>query len=179
MSFFDPERFKIDLSQSYEIEEIKATKKTAPAVLKKLIGLMKKHGETKHVFGMYTGNQRFYLLTLKNEDIIEEIVAEDKSKAWKKLDVTILHYTVFDRVLGIAQQTAEKVTYTQNAEEAVKMVDEKGYQVAFLLNPTKVTEITAIASKTEKMPHKSTFFYPKLLSGLVVNKIVHGDKIKL
>lgn len=179
LSFFDLERFKIDLSQAYEIEELKATKRSAPATLKKLLQLMQKKGESKHVFGMYAGNHRFYLLTLKNEDSIEEMVGEEKTKAWKKLDVTILHYTIFDHALGMAQQTAEKVTYTQNAEEAVKMVDEKGFQVAFLLNPTKIAEITAIASKMEKMPHKSTFFYPKLLSGLVVNKIVHGEKIKL
>ena len=59
------------------------------------------------------------------------------------------------------------------------MVDEKGCLVAFLLNPTKIEEIIAIASKLEKMPQKSTYFYPKLLSGLVLNKITHGEKIKL
>ena len=67
----------------------------------------------------------------------------------------------------------------QLGPEACCSFDHKGYNVAFFLNPTHIEEITAIASKLEKMPQKSTYFYPKLLSGLVINKIVHGDKIKL
>jgi uncharacterized protein (DUF1015 family) len=91
----------------------------------------------------------------------------------------VLHYAVFDRILGIASQTEDKVIYVKDEEEAVKLVDEGKCQAAFFLNPTRIEEITSIASKLEKMPHKSTYFYPKLLSGLVINRIVHGEKVKL
>lgn len=179
LSYFDQERFKQELAQYFYFTAYKAGKKSAQKVLKKLLCDMQKNGQTNRVFGLYLGNFRYYLLTLKDESVVEEMVAEEKPKAWKKLDVTILHYAIFDRILGIASQTAEKVVYTHNAEEAVKMVDAKGFQVALLLNPAKISEIIAIASKLEKMPHKSTCFYPKLLSGLVLNKIVHGEKVEV
>jgi uncharacterized protein (DUF1015 family) len=107
------------------------------------------------------------------------MVEEEKPKAWKRLDTNILHYTIFDALLGIAQETEDKVVYVKDSDDAMSMVDKKDGQAAFLLNATKIEEITAIASKLEKMPQKTTYFYPKLLSGLVLNKIVHGDKIKL
>jgi uncharacterized protein (DUF1015 family) len=128
---------------------------------------------------MYLGNGHFALLSLKDEELVEELVAEEKPKAWKRLDTTILHYTVFDNILNIALEIEEKVIYVKDPLAALKLVDEKKAQVAFLLNPTKIEEITTIASKLEKMPQKSTYFWPKLLSGLVLNKIVHGEKVKL
>ncbi len=177
--YFDPLRFEQELGRFFEVTPYKASRKTAPRIRRKLLRDMEKKGIEKHVFGMYLGQNRYYLLTLKDENFVEEMVEEEKPKAWKNLDVTVLHYSIFDRIMGIAEQTADKVTYTNEDEEAVKLVDEKGYQVAFFMNPTKIEEVTSIASKLEKMPHKSTFFYPKLLSGLVLNKIVHGEKIKL
>jgi uncharacterized protein (DUF1015 family) len=50
------------------------------------------------------------------------------------------------------------------------------YQIAFFLNPTKIEQVVAVADKYEKMPQKSTFFYPKLLTGLVMYKMDHPEK---
>ena len=176
---FDPGGFERQLEQFFDIEFYQASKKSAPATLKKLMHNLEKAGREKHAFGLYLGKQRFALLTFKDEKLMDEMVEEEKPRAWKMLDTNILHYTVFDRILGIAQETSSKVTYTKDDEEAVKMVDEKGFSMAFLLNPTRIDEIVSVASKLEKMPQKSTYFYPKLLSGLVINKIVHGEKVKL
>jgi uncharacterized protein (DUF1015 family) len=132
----------------------------------------------KHAFGLYLGNHRYYLLTLKDEASVEEMVAEEKPSAWKKLDVTILHYTVFDRLLNIAQETEDKVTYFKRDDDAIRAVDSGKAIMAILMNPTRIEEIVAVASELEKMPHKSTYFYPKLLSGLVINRFEHGDKVK-
>ncbi|NQT30181.1 MAG: DUF1015 domain-containing protein [Candidatus Saganbacteria bacterium] len=177
--YFDPARFEKELEKYYEVKPYKASKKNAKRTQKKLLADLAKAGLDRHAFGMYLGDNLYFLLTLKDEDLVDELVEEEKPKAWKHLDVTILHYTVFDRLLGISHETEDKVMYVKEASEAIRRVDEKGAQIAFFLNPTKVEEITAIASKLEKMPHKSTYFYPKLLSGLVFNKIVHGEKIKL
>lgn len=179
LPYFDPVRFEKDLAQYFEVTPYKAGKKSAKRVRAKLLRDIKKKGVEKHAFGMYLGHHRYYLLVLKDESAIEELMPEDKPRAWKNLDTNVLHYTVFDRLLGIAQQTESKLVYVKAEEEAVRLVDEENGQVAFFLNATKIEEITAIASKLEKMPQKSTYFYPKLLSGLVLNKIVHGDKIKL
>ncbi|OGC24078.1 hypothetical protein A2291_02220 [candidate division WOR-1 bacterium RIFOXYB2_FULL_42_35] len=182
LAFFNPVEFLKSLEQFFDIEEFKASKKTVMAVRKKLAKDLEKAGQTKHAFGLYLGNNHYYLITLKDEKTVDEMVEEEKPKAWKRLDTTILHYVVFDRILGIARQIPDKVSYTKSAkseDQVFEMVDKQGYQIAFLLNPTKIEEIVAIASKLEKMPQKSTFFYPKLLSGLVLNKIVHGEKIGL
>jgi uncharacterized protein (DUF1015 family) len=176
--YFDPLRFEQDLAQLFDVKPYPATKKNADQVRKKLLKDMSAAGAGKHAFGLYLGNNRYYLLTLRDEGTVEELVAEEKPQAWKQLDVTVLHYAVFDRLLNIAQETEDKVSYFKSAEEAVKAVDEKGATMAFLLNPTRIEEIVAVAGALEKMPHKSTYFYPKLLSGLVVNRFEHGEKIK-
>jgi uncharacterized protein (DUF1015 family) len=178
LAYFDQIRFEADLAEYYEVVPYPATKKTVAAVRKKLAKDMAKAAE-KHAFGLYLGNYKYYLLTLRDEALVDEMVAEEKPKAWKHLDVTILHYTVFDRLLNMANETEDKVTYFKNEEEAIKAVDEKGALMAILLNPTRIEEIIAVASELEKMPHKSTYFYPKLLSGLVLNRFEHGDKLKL
>lgn len=180
LAYFDPQRFEKELERFFEVEAYKAGKKSTLKVRKKLLRDMARMGRDKHVFGLYLGSNRYYLLTLKDERIVEEMVEEEKPKTWKKLDVTILRSTILENTIGISREGGDdKITYTNDEDEAVRMVDEKGAQAAFFLNPTKIEEIISIASKQEKMPHKSTFFYPKLLSGLVLNKIVHGEKIKL
>jgi len=178
LTYFEPARFEQDLAQYFEVKTYAATRKTSTNVRKKLIKDLGKVGAEKHAFGLYLGNNRYFLLTLRDENVVEEMVEEEKPKAWKKLDVTILHYLVFDRLLNIAKETEDKVIYTKSEEEAVQLVDEKGNSMAFFLNPTKIDEIVAIASKLEKLPHKSTYFYPKLLSGLVMNRFEINEKIK-
>jgi len=177
LAYFDPLRFEQDLALYFEVAPYQATKRTADKVRKKLLKDMGKLAD-KHAFGLYLGNNRYFLLTLRDEKTVEEMVAEEKPRAWKKLDATILHYVVFDRLLNIAQETEDKMTYFKSEAEAIKLVDDQKAVMAFLLNPTKIEEIVAVASELEKMPHKSTYFYPKLLSGLVMNRFDHGEKVK-
>lgn len=177
LAYFDAIRFEQDLSLYFNLTPYPATRKNKDKVMKKLMKDVAKAAD-KHAFGLYLGDGKLFMLTLRDEKDVEEMVAEEKPKAWKKLDVTILHYVVFDRLLNIAQETEDKVTYTQNEEEALKLVDDKGALMAFILNPTRAEEIVAIASELEKMPHKSTFFYPKLLSGLIINRFTPGEKIQ-
>jgi uncharacterized protein (DUF1015 family) len=178
LSYYDPIRFEQDLTHHFNVLPYTATKRTADKIRKKLLKDLKKAGENGHAFGLYLGNYRYFLLTLRSEESVEEMVAEEKPKAWKHLDVTVLHYAIFDRLLNIALETEDRVTYTKSVEEAVQLVDEGKAAMAFLLNPTKIEEIVAVASELEKMPHKSTYFYPKLLSGLVLNRFEHGEKVK-
>jgi len=178
LAYFDPIRFEQDLGVYFDVKTYTATKKTAARTRKAWFKDIKKAGETKHAFGLYLGNNRYLLLTLRNEEMVDEMVAEEKPKAWKHLDVTILHYTLFDRLLNIANETEDKVTYFKEEEAALDEVDKKGALMAVIMNSTKIEEIVAVASELEKMPHKSTYFYPKLLSGLVINKFEHGEKVK-
>jgi len=164
----------------FETEEIKFSRKTEGKARRKLIKLMSKTGEGQHSFGMYLqGENKYILLKLKNEKIIEKYINTDKPKEWKKLDITILHALIIKEILGITEkdiQSENIIKYVHNDDEAFELVKEGKYQLAFFLNPTKIEEIIAVASKYEKMPQKSTFFYPKLLTGLVMYKMQSPDK---
>ncbi|MDP4152126.1 MAG: DUF1015 domain-containing protein [Bacillota bacterium] len=125
-------------------------------------------------FAMYTGNNYYYKLKLKDSNAIT-LMNTDKSDAYNGLDVTILHSLVLERTLHIDKENMAKqinLTYTRSIEEAIAGVKEGTYQAAFILNPTKVSEIKDVAAAGEKMPQKSTYFYPKLITGLVMNKMV-------
>lgn len=127
-----------------------------------------------HVFGLYAGENIFYLLQLKNEKEPSEIMPQGKSPAWQGLDVSILHSLVIDRLLGIGGELmakAEHITYTREEEVALSLVDRGECQLVLFLNPTLVEEVTNVANNGEKMPQKSTFFYPKLITGLVMNQL--------
>ena len=95
-------------------------------------------------------------------------------KALRQLDVSILHTLVLERIFGIDKENMANqinLTYTRSADEALAAVDGKRANCCFLLNPTRVEEIGQVAAAGDKMPQKSTYFYPKLTTGLVMNKI--------
>lgn len=133
--------------------------------------LSKAYEEGKHAFAFYDG-QKWLTITLKDEALLDEILPH-LSTASRQLDVTILHTLVLERLLGIDKENManqQNLTYTRSAGEAVASVDAGESNCCFLLNPTRVEEIGQVAAKGEKMPQKSTYFYPKLITGLVMNK---------
>lgn len=112
-----------------------------------------------------------YVLTLKDESSMDAL-AKEYSKTWRTLDVSILHKIIIETILGITQETLEDhVTYTRDDEEAIRFVDMGEYDCSILMNATKIEELKSIAEAEEHMPQKSTYFLPKMLSGLVVYKM--------
>ncbi len=123
-----------------------------------------KKGEQDNVIGLYPADQKkFYILRLKKPAGSE-----------RQLDVSVLHSLLLERSLGIdAAKLASQahVDYVREREECIKMVDAGGYQAAFFLNPTTAEQMQQIASSGQRMPQKSTDFFPKLLTGLVFMKM--------
>lgn len=130
--------------------------------------LKMKRLESSCVFGMYMKGS-LYLLRLKDRSAADKAI-KDRSKDWKSLDVAILHHFVFRHLLGIKDED-ENIEYTKDASEAKSEVDKGMARAAFILNPTKVSQIKAVAKLGECMPKKATYFYPKPASGLVINKL--------
>ncbi len=126
-----------------------------------------------HVFGLaLAGDFQLKLLRLLSSVDLERQIPLPRSSAWKNLDVSILHELILDPLLGIDAGSLEKeknLHYVRHAAEAVRMVREgkPPAQAAFLLNPTRVDQVQAVAGAGERMPQKSTDFYPKLLTGLL------------
>jgi len=124
-------------------------------------------------FGLYAGGGQASMLRLKSSVDTGKIPVAG-SDALKRLDVTVLHSLILDSMLGIDTRTPEgqaMVSYTRDDAEALTLVDSGEYRMAFLMNPMRVEEARTVASAGDVMPQKSTFFYPKLLTGLVIRVI--------
>lgn len=130
--------------------------------------LLEKAGRAEHVIGMYQAG-RWWLLRLKNVRILDKLMC-DKPKEYRVLDVSILNYIVLKKILGLDLTDKESVNFEPNAEILLEKSGSDPAYIAFFLNSVKVEQIMAVALAGEKMPPKSTYFYPKVLSGLVINK---------
>lgn len=126
----------------------------------------------RHAFVLYTGGGAFRLLVSK--DTVGMVEAPGRSDAYRSLDVTVLHTLLLEGVLGIDKENManqKNLHYTRSISEAISEVDNGDASAAFILNPTKIREIKDVALAGDKMPQKSTYFYPKLITGLVMNQI--------
>ncbi len=125
-----------------------------------------------HTFGFYVGSTRtLYQLSLKNVDILQPL-EPDQSESLRRLDVSILQRYLLDEVLQKYCATGElKKTYTADATQIADLVDGNSHQVAVLLQPTPLHALEDLAKHNEVMPQKSTYFYPKLATGLVMNSL--------
>lgn len=131
------------------------------------------YNSNEKAFGMYCGEGKWALLVLKTLDTMTKLLP-NVSKASQGLDVSVLHTLILEKLMGIdAENMAKQInlTYVKQIDEAVKAVDNGNANCAFILNPTKISEICDVSSAGEKMPQKSTYFYPKLITGLVMNKL--------
>ncbi|MFA5438064.1 MAG: DUF1015 domain-containing protein [Candidatus Omnitrophota bacterium] len=130
--------------------------------------LLEKSGFSEHVIGMYK-DKNYWLLRLKNVRILDKAMS-DKPKEYRSLDVSILNQLVFRDILGLSPEDKEILKYSPNPEEFIEEAASSPGAIAFFLNPVKIEDIVAVALKGDKMPPKSTYFYPKVLSGLVIHK---------
>jgi uncharacterized protein (DUF1015 family) len=171
---FNPQRFVEDLDQFFDVERIDIDVTQEAKDLKTLLDTMEYLADRAHVFGMrIKGEQSYYLLTLRNEEDMDTLLPE-KSPAYCRLDVSILHHLVIDKLLRIKMEIHKlglNIEYIKDADEAAARVKNGSAEVVFFMNPTKVEEVREVASAGECMPQKATYFYPKLMTGLVMHKI--------
>lgn len=101
---------------------------------------------------------------------LDEVMPKERSSVYKRLDVSIVEHLIIEKLLGI-KNVSDHVTYTPDTEQAVELVGKGEYQLGILLSPMPVTTIKAIADAKDRMPRKSTYFYPKLPTGLIINRL--------
>lgn len=124
-----------------------------------------------HVFGVYLGGGKLYFATLKKGVEVAKMMPPGKSPEWQGMDAPVLHSLIIERLLGVCGELrarGDHITYSREEEGALALVDRGEYQAAFFLNPTLVEEVTSVAANGEVAPQKSTYFYPKLISGLLI-----------
>ena len=115
----------------------------------------------------------FYLFLLRR-DVDLELLLPDLSEAQRGLDVVLLHRVMLEKGLGITAEAVEAekfISYEREMEKAIAAVDRGEAQMACLLKPVRVEQVTEIALGGGVLPQKSTDFYPKLLSGETIYKI--------
>ncbi len=137
--------------------------------------LAKLRGHGRFAFGIVVPSDRqYHLCWLKDPSAVSMSMNSSMPEAVKSLDVTILHSLIFEKILGISKQAQEQkrnLDYAKDAHEAIAFVNSQKAQAAFLMNPTPIEQVRAVAESGCTMPQKSTYFYPKLLSGLIINSL--------
>ena len=132
---------------------------------------------TDHVLVLHVGKNRSWVLRLADKAAAEQQI-KDHTADYRDLDVAILHSLLIENVLGIKVADIEDhVAYERGLAETLAKVDSFKYQAAFIINPTRADQVQKVAAHGERMPQKSTDFYPKFVSGLVFMDI--GDNERL
>jgi len=133
-----------------------------------------KQGQSETAFGFYPASlKKFFLLRLKKEAMEDPLLLK-YSRASRRLDVTVLHALILECRLGIDEDklaAQAHIDYARDRASSVRLADEGKYQAVFYLNPTTAEQMLQVASLGERMPQKSTDFFPKLLTGLVFMKM--------
>jgi uncharacterized protein (DUF1015 family) len=126
------------------------------------------------VFGYIDAHfRRAFRLQLKDTAAIDEALGA-RSEAYRRLDAAILEELILKRTLGLtADDIAAKrgLGYAKDIAEALGLLGEGAYQAAFMLRPTPVEQVREVAAHGETMPPKSTYFFPKVLTGVVFNPL--------
>ena len=134
---------------------------------------LKELGEEQITFCVYMGREYAFILKVKDPKNILPLLDENEPEDMQVLDVTQLHVILLREILRIDTRKnsgQQYVSYKVNSEEGMEMVDNGEFNLAFFMNPTLIKQVRRLAEKGLRLPQKATFFYPKLLSGLVINK---------
>jgi len=129
---------------------------------------------SKNIIGVFIKNrQEFYLLTLKPQ-IMKQMFGKEISASLINLDVTVLTRLILMEILGFDQSMLDNeklIAYSSSEEKAIHEVVSGRCDITFILNPTKINQVREIAEQGLIMPRKSTYFYPKVITGQVINML--------
>ena len=169
-----PHDFVERLSELYEVDDITPKSYDGTAV-QRLWGRVQANALGPPTFGaLGIEEQQLTVLTARSRAAIDAAMPGDWSAASRGLDVAVLTETILRPLLGIDQAAladAERVHFTEDVEEAWAGIERGRYPLALLVNPVRVEQVMAVADAGELMPPKSTYFYPKLYSGMVLNPL--------
>lgn len=171
------------LMESFDVEELKNG--TRESLIGEVLGRMEEPAASTMLGFYHTATDRCFLLTLKT-GVMEQTCSGKHPESLQELDVVVLSELVLECSLDLSKDKCEKdglINYFADPDEALDAavketaVDGGSSPVLFLMNATLVEQVRRIADEGLVMPHKSTYFYPKVLTGLVINKLAEKDII--
>ncbi|UCD22119.1 MAG: DUF1015 domain-containing protein, partial [Chloroflexota bacterium] len=124
-------------------------------------------GSCLGILGLQSGS--LVLLKRRPDISLEAMMSGTRSRAYREFDVSILNHIILEKIMDLTPK--EDIAYTVDLKEAHQHIKERKYQLAFVLNPPQPEMVKAIADAKDRMPAKSTYFYPKLPAGLIINPL--------
>ncbi len=168
---FNKEEFLRRMSDCFEIHDLDYDISDLENASKRLSSKLREFAKVGGHFGvLFNGEQRFRLISLRDPEIFSSFLSANIPESLINLDVTIFRELILGHCFGLDKEDLENhIEYTPSAADALKKTMLGEIQVSFILNPTRVDQMTKVAELGQKLPHKSTYFYPKISSGLVLN----------
>lgn len=176
----DPQAFLRRLADGFTVSKFGpgSDAESKESAKKDVLAAMKTaHEQDETALGIYTGDGTFYMAVLKDTSLMTA-AAPQKSEAWRSLDVSVLQKLVLEGVLAIDEDKAGDPNYVQYVKdrpnaigEMIDAVDAGHKQIAFFTNPVKMQQLVKVTDAGERMPQKSTYFYPKMYTGLTIQKL--------
>ena len=165
-----------DLKKYFDTVEYKFDEVTREDVKEKFVADIEEIAKSKIAFGAcFKGENKYLLFKLREKEAVDKILADkDVPEVLRKLDLSILHKIILSDFLCFSEEDQFKqngVKYLKKEAEAFEAVEKKQAEVVFIMATPSIQLIKEVSSQGYKMPQKSTYFYPKLLSGLVINPL--------
>ena len=157
----------------FDIATIEPEKNEPEKARSLFISSLRSEGATNKIGVLLKNSNNFYILSLK-VGIMGKKYENEFSASLMNLDVTVLTKLILMEILGIDQADFDNeklIIYSSSDKGAMENISSGKYDVAFILNPTKIEQVREIAGKGLIMPRKSTYFYPKVITGQVLNKL--------
>jgi uncharacterized protein (DUF1015 family) len=177
---FQAHSFLEELGSDFSVQAFPYDSHNETSVRKTFLRELASRAHQGRTLGMLLGEEKkYYILSLKDERSFDE-AKPGISPSLKALDVNLLHILILQKRLRIGPEelaAGKNVLYFKELEEAASAVRSGRGAAAFFLNPTRVYQVRDVSLAGETMPSKSTFFYPKLLSGLVINPLEPDEAI--
>jgi len=176
---FSFEKLLADLRENFELTKFgfDSSRAKADARQQMLAEMEAKFANGSNAFGVYGADGAFYVAVLKNGSTMDSAMPE-MSPAWRSLDVSVLHKLILEDLLGIDKEKLarnENLQYVKGTptavDDSIAQVDAGHKQAAFFMNPVRMQQLVAVTDAGERMPQKSTYFYPKVYTGLTIHKL--------
>jgi uncharacterized protein (DUF1015 family) len=153
------------LKRDFDIERLQSTDQLVPPT-----------GEVVRIGYIDAHFRQPFMLTLKDPSIADRALP-DRAEPYRRLDTAVLEALILKGPLEMSDHDIDELTglgYARDASQALELVESGAYDAAFFMAPTEVERVQAVAAAGESMPPKSTYFFPKIPTGLVFNPLADG-----
>ncbi|MBN1574861.1 MAG: DUF1015 domain-containing protein [Deltaproteobacteria bacterium] len=161
---FDPAGFVEKIGRYFKVEKVSGGGGGGEGVSKFLSSV---EGMGKGSFGCSLNGEEYYIFTLLDKSLISGFFPSSMNDLLKDIDMAILRNVMIEGIMGISDP---EIVYTKDGGEAIRMAAD-GRRAAFLINPTDMEDVKTVSLAGERMPQKSTYFYPKVSSGLLLYRL--------